>query len=61
MANLKEANLMFSEEDFREVDAADLFINLWTYNYFKKHLPPTMYLPRRVLSLLRENLERKMV
>ena len=41
MANLKEANLMFSEEDFREVDAADLFINLWTYNYFKKHLPCT--------------------
>ena len=40
-ANSKEANLLFSEEDFRELDAADLFINLGTYNYFKKHLPCT--------------------
>ena len=39
MANSLSANLRFSEEDFRELDASDLFINLWTHNYYKKHKP----------------------
>ena len=33
------ANLRFSEESFRELNAPDLFINLWIYNYFKEHKP----------------------
>ena len=39
MANSLSANLKFSEEDFRELDASDLFINLWTFNYYKKLEP----------------------
>ena len=35
----KEANLKFTKESFRELDVPDLFINLWTYNYFEKHKP----------------------
>ena len=40
MGNLsKEANLKFTKENFRELDALDLLINLWTYNHFEKHKP----------------------
>ena len=33
----KQTDLKFNKQSFRELDAPDLFINLWTYNYFKKH------------------------
>ena len=35
----KEANLKFSYQDFRCLDAPDLFINLWTYNNLTDHFP----------------------
>ena len=34
---LKQTDLKFNKQSFRELDAPNLFINLWTYNYFKKH------------------------
>ena len=39
MANLLSVNLRFLEENFRELDAPNLFVNLWTYNCFKMHKP----------------------
>ena len=40
MANVvsKEAELKFREEDFRDLSAPNLFINLWNYNYFFAHM-----------------------
>ena len=31
--------LKFNSKDFEELDTPNLFINLWTYNYFDKHKP----------------------
>ena len=33
------SKLKFSYEDFRGLDAPELFINLWTYNYVNDHMP----------------------
>ena len=41
MANVlsKETDLRFNKQSFRELDAPDLFVNLWSNNYCKKHKP----------------------
>ena len=33
--------LKFSFNDFKKLDTPDLFIHLWTYNFFSDHFPCT--------------------
>ena len=42
-AQSKDVNLKFAYEDFKGLEASDLFINLWTYNYLTGHLPYSNY------------------
>lgn len=42
-AQSKEVNLKFAYQDFKGLEASDLFINLWTYNYLTGHLPYSNY------------------
>ena len=42
-AQSKEVNLKFASQDFKCLEASDLFINLWTYNYLTGHLPYSNY------------------
>ena len=49
-AQSKEVNLKFAYQDFKGLEASDLFINLWTYNYLTGHLPCSNYF----LNVLKE-------